>query len=880
MTERKPEAVRVRMLGGFSVRVGSRAIGQNEWRRKKVADLIKLLALAPSNRLHREQVMDNLWPQLGKRAASNNLSVTLHATRRVLDPAASHRYLASEEASLVLGPEGALWVDVDSFEEAAATARREREPAAYRAALDLYSGELLPADRYEEWTEERRQELRQLNLALLAELASIHEQRGEHGPAIEALRRLTTAEPAREEAHAGLMRLYALSGRQFEALEQYEVLEGALAREAGAEPTAASRALRKQIARGELSPPAGGTRLEGDIAAVAGAGKHNLPAPRSSFVGRQREMGEIKRALAMTRLLTLTGVGGSGKTRLALEVGRDLVGVYPDGVWLVELASLSDPALVPQVVAGALEVPERPGEPLTDELASISGQALVPKAVAEALEVPERPGEPLADTLAEVLRDRQLLLVVDNCEHLLEATGRLVDTLLDACPRLRVLATSREPLGVAGELSWLVPSLSVPDEGPSTVEGVEGYESARLFTARASYSSRDFSLTSENARAVATICRRLDGIPLAIELAAARIGPLSAEQIARRLDGSLVLLTGGVRTVVPRHRTLRGALDWSHELLSGEEKKLFERLSVFAGGWTLEAAEAVGVGGSVAESEVLDLLSALVEKSLVVPKGSDEEGVRYRLLEPVRQYAMEKLQQSGEIEAVRRRHAMWYLALAEAAEPELVGAEQEAWFRRLEAEHNNLRAALRWCLDRGEPEFGLRLAGTLGREFWRVRGRLREGLGWLDAALEKGKDASPARARALACAGWMAWQWLDFDLSRSLSEEALALARGFGEEQATAAIVLHNLGMVEIYSRMRPAEAWGFLEQSLALWRELGDNVGAGRVLQRMGLISVVRHDFGRAEAPCFEVPATGWGSRSHSGWEGSRRWAKTNTNE
>src|SRR5215208_3453794 len=321
-------------------------------------------------------------------------------------------------------------------------------------------------------------------------------------------------------------------------------------------------------------------------------------------------MEEVKRELAMTRLLTLTGVGGSGKTRLALEVARDLLEAYPDGVWLVQLAPLSE-------------------------------EVLLPKAVAEALKVPERRGEPLSDTLSEVLRDRQLLLILDNCEHLLEAVASLVDLLLDSCPRLRILATSREALGVEGEIRWVVPSLSVPEQGRRTLSSVEleAYESVRLFVERARGRDPSLSLSPHNARAVAEICKRLEGIPLAIELAAARVVTLSIEQISERLEDSIKLLTSGGRTAVPRQRTLKGTLNWSYDLLSEAERVLFRRLSTFAGGWTLEASEAVGSGDGVAESEVLDLLSSLVEKSLVVARGSDEGVVRYRLLEPIRQYA-------------------------------------------------------------------------------------------------------------------------------------------------------------------------------------------------------------------------------------------------
>ena len=356
-------------------------------------------------------------------------------------------------------------------------------------------------------------------------------------------------------------------------------------------------------------------------------------------------MEEIERELSMTRLLTLTGAGGSGKTRLAVEVARDLVGTYQDGAWLVELAPISE-------------------------------EILVPKAVAETLKVPERPTEPLTDTLTQVLRSQESLLILDNCEHLLDACARLVDKLLDLCPRLRILATSRETLGVEGEIRWVVPPLSVPEREPTPPsEELEGYESVRLFVERARGRDPSFSLSPKNALAVAEICSRLEGIPLAIELAAARAGTLSVEQILQRLEDSLKLLRGGSRTQMAKHRTLRGALDWSFELLSEDEKELFRRLSVFAGGWTLEASEAVGARGDVEEGEVLDVLSGLVDKSLVVARERQESGVRYRMLEPIRQYALERLEERGEGEEARRRHATFFLALAEEAEANLRGPE-------------------------------------------------------------------------------------------------------------------------------------------------------------------------------------------------------------
>src|SRR5215217_4736193 len=482
------EAVRIWLLGGFGVSIGSSPIQKGSWRLRKAAALVKLLSLAPGHRMHREQVMDLLWPNLGKKAASNNLRQTLHAARGILDPTAASRYLASDNESLVLCPGDSPWVDVEVFEEAAATARRSRDPATYSATLDLYAGDLLPEDRYEAWAEGRREELRQLYLALLIELAGLYEERDEHPLAIEALRKATAKEPTLEEAHLGLMRLHALSGRPERALAQYERLRDALSRGLGTEPALATRRLRDELAAGRLLPPpsAGPTSQEQSPE----PSKHNLPASRTSFVGREREMVEVKRTLAMTRLLTLTGAGGSGKTRLALETAKDLISAYQDGVWLVELAPLSEEDLVPQ-------------------------------AVAKALGVPERPGEPLSDTLADALRGKGLLLIMDNCEHLIEATAHLADALLNGCPKLRILATSREPLGVGGEVLWQVPPLSLPDAdgGSSTVESLMHYEAVRLFVDRARLRLPDFGLTEENAGAVARVCRKLDGIPLAIELA-------------------------------------------------------------------------------------------------------------------------------------------------------------------------------------------------------------------------------------------------------------------------------------------------------------------------------------------------------------------------
>ena len=529
-------------------------------------------------------------------------------------------------------------------------------------------------------------------------------------------------------------------------------------------------------------------------------------------------MEDVKRELTMARLLTLTGVGGSGKTRLAVEAARDLLEAYPNGVWLIELAPLSE-------------------------------EVLVPKAMAEALGVPERPAEPLAETLAEVLRDRQLLLILDNCEHLLEATSRLVDFLLDSCRHLRIMATSREAIGVEGEVRWLVPPLSVPEQGrtPSSVE-LEDYESVRLFVERARGRDPSFSLSPKNALAVTEICRRLEGIPLAIELAAARVGTLSIEQISERLEGSLELLTRGGRTAVPRQRTLKGTLDWSHELLSEPERVLFRRLSVFAGGWTLEASEVVASGEGVAEREVLDLLSGLVEKSLVVAKESDEGGVRYRLLEPIRQYAREKLEKSGRAGAARRRHAEFFLTLAEAGDLGLWGPDQHRWLERLKPDHDNMRAALSWASERGDVKLSLQLTGAL-RRFWQAQGHYSEGRGWLVEALAKddGGSSASARAKALEALARLAGEQDDLDQKENAAQKGLELSTASGIAGSLVASFRDHAGDVAGI-RGDYARAEKLYEESLRAYRKAGDKRGMAEAIGRLGNVSLFRGDYKRAK--------------------------------
>ncbi len=556
--------------------------------------------------------------------------------------------------------------------------------------------------------------------------------------------------------------------------------------------------------------------------------RHNLPLHLTSFIGREKEMAEVKHLLAGTRLLTLTGPGGTGKTRLSLHVAADLIEMFPDGVWLVELAPLSDPALVPQTLTSTLGVREESGRPI-------------------------------AATLTDYLRAKHLLLILDNCEHLIDACAQLADVLLHACPDLRVLASSREALGIAGETAFRVPSLSLPPPQSriADLHSLNQYEAVRLFIDRASAVRPGFQMTEANAPAIAQICHRLDGVPLAIELAAARVRAMTPEQITARLDDRFRLLTGGSRTALPRQQTLRALIDWSWDLLSPPERTLLRRLAVFWDGWTLDAAEAVCADAEgqevISPNEVLDWLARLVDKSLVVADEQDGEA-RYRLLETIRQYARDKLLEAGSTEAerVRGRHLNFFLRLAAEAEPEVRRADQLSWLARLETEHGNLRAALKWALGSRDIERGLRLAAALSR-FWYLRGHWKEGREWLEQMLlETAREAASsqaalwrsARAKALYGAAWL---MDESGRDIPLYEESLSLCRELGDKWGTA-FSLRGLGATTAY-RGNPEQGEPLLEESLTLFKELGDPWGMAVVLFSLAWVASNRDDNQTAQA-------------------------------
>jgi predicted ATPase/class 3 adenylate cyclase len=536
--------------------------------------------------------------------------------------------------------------------------------------------------------------------------------------------------------------------------------------------------------------------------------QHNLPAQATSFVGRERELAEARDLLSSTRLLTLTGAGGTGKTRLALQVAGEVLDRYDRGAWLVELAALSDPALVAQTAATVLGIKEEPARPLTQ-------------------------------SLVDYLQTQRVLLLLDNCEHLLPACAALVDLLLRQCPGTTVLATSREGLSIPGEVTYRVTSLDAPDpEHSPPVGALPEFPAVRLFLDRAAMHQPRFTLTPENAPAVAQICHRLDGIPLAIELAAARVKALPVERIAERLSDRFRFLTGGSRTALPRHQTLRALIDWSYELLTEPERALLRRLSVFAGGWTLEAAEAVCARDGIEAWEVLDLLTALVGKSLVLYQEHLEEP-RYRLLETVRQYGRDRLFESGEGEAVRGAHAAYFLQLAHPSDSAPLTPER---LTQLDTEHDNLRTVLEWVLDRDDSAAALQLTGFLW-PFWRTRGYLAEGRRWLDQALARSRPAPPAlRAAALHGATTLAGRQGDLAAARCHGEEWLALCRETGDHNGIcASLDLLGRVLVRLGDYTQGRATW---EERLLLGRQSGDGPGVAKALRGLGEVAVYQHDY------------------------------------
>ncbi|MFF3726424.1 BTAD domain-containing putative transcriptional regulator [Streptomyces erythrochromogenes] len=682
--------MRISMLGALDVR-GEDGSGVGVGGTRLRALLI-LLALEPGRVVASELLIDGIWAEEPPAGAANALQALVSRLRRALPGAVVESHPAGYR--LAVEPDA---VDVVRFERLASEGRgalaRDPEAAArvLREALELWRGPALLDVAGTDFFRAPVTRLSELRTTALEDRIEADLRAGRGRELTAELTALVAEHPLRERLVGALMRALVAAGRPAEALTAYAAAREALAEELGADPSPELSALHTAVLRGEVpaGAPAPAAAAEPPSPAVqstptAAAPPTNLRSGLASFVGRDDDLARVTSLMGAFRLTTLTGPGGAGKTRLAVQSARPLLDRFPDGVWLVELAPLGAEADVAPAVLNALALREH-------------GAAA---------------GDPL-DRLAAALRTRTALLVLDNCEHLIEAAASLADRLLGECPGLRILATSREPLGLTGEALWPVHPLALPPRD-ADAEQAMSYAAVRLLNDRAAAARSGFAVTEETAAAVTRICRALDGMPLAIELAAARLRTMSAEQLAARLDDRFRLLTSGARSAPRQHRTLRAVVDWSWELLTEPERALLRRLAAFSGGATVEAAEGVCAGGPVEAYDVLDLVTSLADKSLLVTEGDG----RYRMLETIRAYGLDKLAEAGEEEAVRRAHAAYFTELARAADPYLRRSEQLEWLARLTAEHDNLSAALRGAIAAGEARAAVRLVAAAGWYWW------------------------------------------------------------------------------------------------------------------------------------------------------------------
>jgi len=748
--------------------------------------LMAILLLHRGEVVSADRLIDELWGERPPPTALKALQVHVSRLRRALSRDGDSATGAPDGVLVTRGHGYLLQVepgelDVDRFRGLLDEGRKtlvagdpDRAARVLRDALALWRGPPLADFTYETFAQQAIAELEELHVGAIEERVEADLALGRHDELLSELTSIVERHPLRERVRMQLMLALYRCGREAEALDSYQRFRCALSEELGLDPGPRLQRLEAAILARDPSldhPPAESPPVE--PLPSPSALLTNLPSELSSFVGRKAELEQTIALLARSRLLTLTGVGGVGKTRLALQLASDALDDHADGVWWLELAPVQDPGLVGTTLVAALRVRPLPGQSETDAAVSY-------------------------------LSGREALLVFDNCEHVLEPAGRLVGSLLRGCPRLRVLATSREPLGVEGETDWRVPSLSLAGDSDRPREDPTASDAARLFVERAAEVRAGFSVTAENAPGVIRICRAVDGIPLALELAAARVRLLSVEQIADGLADSLRLLSRGPRTRRPRQQSLRASIAWSHELLNEQERVLFRRLAVFLGGFTLEAAQEICSDEALPAPEVLDLLDALVEKSLTQaePQGP---GVRCRLLEPVRQYALERLVEAGEAEKLRDRHRDAYLAVAEQAVADGFGPGigQQSVLAVLGSEAANLRAAFEHALVT-DGLLALRLAVAIA-PWWRAHAHFQEAEEAFARALAAATpERSSPRVQALSARTWVIANSGAHLRARSYGQQALAEAEAIGENTVLVGALL-ALGTAQVYSDPRAA---------------------------------------------------------------------------
>jgi predicted ATPase/DNA-binding SARP family transcriptional activator len=822
----------IELFGHLRLHQGTQEI--TRFRTRKNAALLAYLAYFIDRAHPREVLIEFLWPDVPLDAGRNNLSVSLNSLRRQLEPpgVAAGAVLIADRSQVRLNP-AAVTTDVSAFEAAVRAGQQtqcDKERIAHLTlAANTYRGPLLPGF-YDDWTLMERDRLADAYRTALRHLIRCLVQEHSLEPAIDYAHRVVQIDPLREQARRELMRLYIAAGRPEAALEQFHQLENLLAQTLGASASAATRDLAETLQTGRpnldanrhtaasSSPTvvAPARAIPAEHAPLPGPPPGNLPLVFTRFFGREKEIQDISAHLdpAAARLVTLTGPGGVGKTRLAQETARHLRTRFSGGIWFVPLADVTEAARVP------------------DSIREILGLAYSESA-------------PVVDQVAQALSQRPALLVLDNLEHLGGSGAQVVQMLLERATNLNVLATSRQPLALAAEQEIAVPPLPTP-EMPGTPERLLEFPSVQLFVDRAQAQRVDFQITSRNAAGIRALCARLEGLPLAIELAAAWAKMLTPKQMLKQMEHRFDFLVSRRIDLPERHRTLRAVIEGSYRLLGPEEQGLFAALSTFRGGWTLESAEAVCV-----EPRALSLMARLRDRSLVIAEETDAvdtDTMRYRMLESLREYASEQLpaETAG---LLARRHAAYFLQIAEQAKPLLQGASQGRWLETLSAEHDNLRQALTFFLEAADgAEAGLRLGSAL-QQFWSTRGYLSEGRERLTVLLARAEARvhSKARADALNGAGVLAWRQGDWTSARSLHQESLEIRRELGDRQGFA-ISLGNLGNVA-YDQGDYATARSLQEESLEMRRELGDRPGIAQSLGNLGNVAYEQGDYDSARS-------------------------------
>lgn len=805
--------LKVQLLGDFRLVFGDRLLRTvSTARLKSLLAYLLLHRNAPQSRHHLAYLY---WPDSTEAQAHNNLRQSFHRLRQALPE--PDVFLQADARTIQWLPDSPFILDVAEFQKAVESAG---STGSLRRAADLYEGELLPGC-YDEWVLVEREQLKQQFHLVLERLIRSLENQGNYHAAIRYSEQLLRSDPLREETYRQLIRLFMLSGNRTGATRIYQTCTRVLKHELNVEPSSETEEIFKGSQKSRLYP----ARLT-----VPQKRTNNLPTYLTTFIGRLAELEQLKQMLSAhstkpskERLLTLTGPGGCGKTRLAIQAASISIDEFPDGVWFIDVATLTDPNFLPNAIASILDI--------------------------ETLREAD-----LLPMIIKYLQFKHCELIFDNCESMTSTCARMVELLLHSCPHLQIMATSREKLNLDGECVWPVSPLSLPDGKDLSVTALSQSDAARLFVERATSVLPTFLSNQANAASIVQICRRLEGLPLAIELAAARVAILTPAQIAIRLDTTFNLLASASPSAPLRHQTLQATMDWSYALLSKKEQTLFQRLSVFSGSFTLEGAETVCADreaqGKLLTSGILDLLSRLLDKSMVVVSDwTQGDYLRYRLLEPTWQYSNEKLHLSGDWAPLRQRHLEYFLNLVEGAESHFTHTEQAEWFDRLLTEHDNLLAAIDWALKLDDLAPALRLIGKLWY-YWLARGYYQVGLKYLMRALEMTKNEMPslARAEALRAAGSLyLWSENDWSRARSLLEEALEASRRLGDQRAIAGS-LGSLGAAA-FGQGDYSAAYSFLTESLSILPEVDDRHGTGWSCAYLGDLFMRQCDFEKAQS-------------------------------